>query len=77
MNAMHLVAVGWSYVVLMMALTEESVTAGIMTFFFYGVLPLGIILYLGGASRRRRRIEQERQQKLQAHERDGLSKPDQ
>ncbi len=44
---MHIAAVGWIYVTLMMAITEETVVAGIMTFFFYGVLPgltLAVIL---------------------------------
>lgn len=51
---MHIVAIAWIYVVLMMSITEHSVIAGIMTFLFYGVLPLMIILYLMGAPRRKR-----------------------
>lgn len=51
---MYIVAIGWIYVVLMMAITENSVIAGIMTFLFYGVVPLAIILYLSGAQQRRR-----------------------
>ena len=51
---MHIAAVGWIYVTLMMAITEETVVAGIMTFFFYGVLPTLIILYLSGSGQRRR-----------------------
>lgn len=62
---MHIAAVGWSYVVLMMAITEDSVTAGIMTFFLYGVLPVSIILYITGSGGRRRRREQERLQEIQ------------
>ena len=62
---MHIAAVGWSYVVLMMAITEETVTAGIMTFFLYGVLPVTIILYITGSGGRRRRQAQERQKAMQ------------
>jgi hypothetical protein len=62
---MHIAAVGWSYVVLMMAITEETVTAGIMTFFLYGVLPVSIILYITGSGGRRRRREQECLQEIQ------------
>ncbi|MEC4719491.1 hypothetical protein RY831_10035 [Noviherbaspirillum sp. CPCC 100848] len=51
---MHIVAIAWIYVVLMMSITEHSVIAGIMTFLLYGVLPLSIILYLMGAPRRKR-----------------------
>lgn len=52
---MHIVAIAWIYVVLMMAITERSVVAAIMTFLMYGVLPLAILLYVTGTSRRRRR----------------------
>ncbi|MES2538292.1 MAG: hypothetical protein V4632_20725 [Pseudomonadota bacterium] len=52
---MHIVAVGWMYVVFMMSITEESAVAGIMTFLLYGVFPLAIILYITGSGRRKRR----------------------
>ena len=52
---MHIVAIAWLYVVLMMSLTETSVIAGIMTFLFYGVFPLTIILYLMSSGERKRR----------------------
>jgi bacteriorhodopsin len=51
---MHIVAIAWIYVVLMMSITEHSVIAGIMTFLLYGVLPLTIILYLMGTPQRKR-----------------------
>ena len=63
---MHIAAVGWLYVTLMMAITEETVVAGIMTFFLYGVLPTLIILYIGGSGQRRRRREHETQERLAA-----------
>lgn len=62
---MHIAVVGWIYVVLMMAITEESVVAGIMTFFFYGVLPVTIIMYVGGSGNRKRRREQKNLQAMQ------------
>lgn len=52
---MLIVAIGWIYVVGLMALTESSVLAGIMTFFGYCVLPLSLLYYLTGSGRRRRR----------------------
>ncbi len=52
---MYIVAIGWLYVVLMMALTETSVTAGILTFLFYGLVPLALFLWLAGTPARRRR----------------------
>lgn len=54
---MWIIAIGWTYVVLLMALTETSVVAGIMTFFGYCVLPLSILFYLTGGKRRRARRE--------------------
>ncbi len=62
---MHIAAVGWIYVTLMMAITEETVVAGIMTFFLYGVLPSLLIIYVGGTGQRRRRREQERLRAMQ------------
>jgi hypothetical protein len=50
---MWIVAIGWMYVVTLMAATEPTVVGGIMTFFGYGVLPLSIVLYLAGSRRRR------------------------
>jgi len=61
----HIAAVGWIYVTLMMAITEETVIAGIMTFFLYGVLPTVIIVYLGGSPQRRRRNEEARLRMMQ------------
>ena len=56
---MHIAAVGWIYVVLMMAITEDSVVAGIMTFLFYGVLPVVLIMYVAGTGNRKSRRAQE------------------
>lgn len=50
-----LVAIAWVYVVLLMAMTEQSFIAGVMTFFLYCVMPLSIILYLMGTPGRKRR----------------------
>ena len=60
---MYIVAIGWIYVVLMMSITETSVIAGVMTFFLYGILPLGVILYLlGTPERKSRRLAAEKKQ---------------
>ncbi len=55
---MHLLIIGWTYVVLMMAISEANSTQGTLlgaalTFLLYGVLPLSIILYLMGTPARR------------------------
>ena len=68
---MHIVALAWIYVVLMMSITETSVVAGIATFLLYGILPLSIILYLTGTRQRnRRRIEREKLLRRAANERE-------
>ena len=54
---MHIVAIGWLYVTLLMAVTEESVVAGVLTFLLYGVFPVAIILYLSGSKRRKKMKE--------------------
>jgi cytochrome c biogenesis protein CcdA len=52
---MLIVAVAWIYVVGLMALTETSVVAGIVTFLFYCVLPLSTLIYIAGSGRRKAR----------------------
>lgn len=51
---MYIVAIAWIFVTLLMALTEPSVVAGILSFGFYGLLPLGLFLWLVGTPQRRR-----------------------
>ena len=51
---MHIVAMGWLYVTLMMAITENNITAGVLTFVFYGLAPCALILWLAGTGLRHR-----------------------
>jgi hypothetical protein len=61
---MFLFAIGWIYVVLMVAVVEAtspggSVLGAVFTLLFYGVLPVGIGLYImGSSSRRAKNVEQ-------------------
>ena len=50
-----IVAIGWSYVVVLMAATQDGWLAATATLVFYGLLPLGLVLYLLGAPARARR----------------------
>lgn len=52
---MHIVAIAWIYVAFMMAITETSAVAAVMTFLLYGLLPVSILVYLTGGARRKRR----------------------
>ena len=54
---MYIVAIAWLYVVVMMAVTESSVVAGIATFVLYGLAPLALFLWLVGTPQRRRNRE--------------------
>lgn len=54
---MLMTAIAWIYVVGLMALTEPSVVAGLMTFLLYCVLPLSILFYLTGSRRRKRKAQ--------------------
>jgi NADH:ubiquinone oxidoreductase subunit 6 (subunit J) len=56
---MHVVAVAWIFVVVLMALAEGTSTQGtwlgaFFTLLLYGVLPLSIVLYVMGTPMRRR-----------------------
>jgi len=62
---MLIVAIAWIYVVGLMALTEPTVVAGIVTFLFYCVLPLGTLIYIAGSGKRKAR---RRAAELAAHQ---------
>jgi choline-glycine betaine transporter len=58
---MMLVAIAWLFVIAMVALVElaspqGSVLSALGTVVFCGALPLGLVLWLMGASSRRRRL---------------------
>jgi membrane protein implicated in regulation of membrane protease activity len=61
MSVLVIVAIGWIYVVLMMAVAEATAANGnllgaVFTFVLYGVLPLSIVLYLLATPARRRAL---------------------
>lgn len=59
---MYIIAIGWLYVTLLVAVNEASVIAGIISFLFYGLLPCGLLLWISGSKvRRQRRAYRERQ----------------
>ncbi len=71
---MHIVAVAWIFVVLLMAAAEAGSTQGSMlgaffTLLLYGALPLSIVLYVMGTPARRRARQ------ASEHARDGGSEP--
>lgn len=62
---MYLIAIGWLYVALMMAVAEASNTNGtvlgaVITFVLYGIAPTALLMYiLGTPARRRARAQRE------------------
>ncbi|HEX3052054.1 MAG TPA: hypothetical protein VHP83_15450 [Aggregatilineaceae bacterium] len=52
---MYIVAIGWAYVILMMAITASSVAKALGILIFLGVLPLALFVYVADGPRRRRR----------------------
>jgi len=56
---MYIVAIAWMFVVTLMAVVEAvasngSLLGAILAFVFYGILPLGLVLYLLGTPLRMR-----------------------
>ena len=63
---MYLIVIAWLYVTLMMAVAEATNTTGtvlgaIITFVLYGLLPMGILVYILGTPSRKRAIRQREQ----------------
>jgi hypothetical protein len=79
---MHLIVIGWLYVVLMMAVAEATNTTGtligaVFTFVLYGALPVSLVVYLIGAPARRRAARTRESAELPelAHRPAGSSQP--
>ena len=68
---MLIVAVGWLYVVLMMAVAEATnsngtVLGAIVTFLLYGVGPVALVVYIMGTPGRKRAIKAREKAELEA-----------
>lgn len=79
---MHIVALAWIFVVLLMAAAEASSSQGtvlgaLFTLLLYGALPLAIVLYLMGtpARRRARRLAETAAESTVSAQRDGGGHP--
>jgi biotin transporter BioY len=49
---MYIIAIAWLYVVVLMAATEKTIIAGILTFIFYGLVPCALLLWILGRNHR-------------------------
>ena len=68
---LYLVAIGWIYVVLMMAGAEAlapggSVLGALLIVVFYGLLPLAVLLFILGTPARRRALRAKQAREWQA-----------
>lgn len=77
----HLIVIGWLYVVVMMAVAEATNTTGtvlgaIFTFLLYGLAPVALVVYLMGAPARRRAIKQREADAQEAARRAAVVKAD-
>lgn len=52
---MYILAIGWLYVTLLVAATEGTIVAGVISFLFYGLLPCAVIIWMSGSKVRRQR----------------------
>ena len=50
---MYIIAIGWAYVILMMAITSSSLIKALAIVIFLGVLPIVIFAYAVGGRKRR------------------------
>lgn len=62
---MYLIVIAWLYVTVMMAVAEASspqgtVLGACITLVLYGLLPVGLLLYILGTPARKRRLQAER-----------------
>lgn len=78
---MYIIAIAWLYVAILMAVAEAThstgtLLGGIMTFVLYGVLPLGLVLYLMGTPARRRKLKAQEAAERQATQANSTLKPD-
>jgi Na+-transporting methylmalonyl-CoA/oxaloacetate decarboxylase gamma subunit len=81
---MYLIVIAWLYVTLLMALaeafsTQGSVLGAIITFVFYGLLPMALVVYLMGTPMRRkaiRRQEEQARQEAVSRQSDSTRQPD-
>jgi hypothetical protein len=70
---MYIVPIAWIYVALMMAVAEATnsngtVLGAIFTFVFYGLLPVGLVLYIMGTPGRKRLLHARAAQERAAFE---------
>lgn len=52
---LYIIVIGWLYVVILMAATEKTLTAAVLTFLGYGLVPCAVLVGAWALVRPRRR----------------------
>ena len=70
---MYLIVIAWLYVTVMMALAEAaspqgSILGAIITLVMYGLLPMGILVYILGTPARKRKLKAQREAAQRAYD---------
>ena len=70
---MYLIVIAWLYVTVMMAIAEASSPQGSLlgaaiTFALYGLLPMGLLIYILGTPERKRRLKARRAAEQRAYD---------
>lgn len=70
---MYIVPIGWIYVALMMSVAEANSSNGtvlgaVITFILYGLLPVGLVMYIMGTPGRKRMLRERAVQERAAYD---------
>lgn len=70
---MYLIVIAWFYVTVTMAVAEASSPQGsilgaLITFVLYGLLPMGILVYIFGTPERKRKLKAQREAQQRAYD---------
>ncbi len=61
---MYIILIAWLYVTVLMAATETTLVAGLLTLCFYGLAPAALFLFVFGTPARRRAQREAARQRL-------------
>jgi hypothetical protein len=51
---MYIIVIGWLYITVLMAATEKTLVAGLLSLFFYSIGPVALFFWIFGTPARRR-----------------------
>jgi hypothetical protein len=65
---MHVIIVGWIYVVFMIAVVSDSLVKGFIRFFFLGVIPVGLWMWMSWRKNSRARVAHESEENAERNQ---------